>query len=1400
MAGRLLFAVLLVVCLSAGPAAASRTALTPQTITFTSTPPISPEFVNNTYLVTATATSNLPVTFSVDATSVGCTYAPGPGLVTFTAEGTCVIDADQGGNATFKAAPQVQQSIVVAKNPNSITFFPPPFSPAQIGGPSWTPVASATSGQTVAFSVDASSTGCSYSAGTGVVSFLSPGTCVIDANDPGNTAFAAAPQAQRSIQVVKATNTITFFPPPNSPSFVGSIWNPSAFATSGNTVLFSVDATSTGCTYSAFNNQVSFTSVGTCVIDANDPGNLTFAAAATVKQSIPVAKAPNAITFAPPPVTPAQVGTSWNPQAGATSGLQVQFSVDGTSTGCTYQANTNVVIFNSPGTCVIDANEPGNNFFAAAPQVQRSVPVVGGPQTVSITSTPQLSPELVGNSYQPTVTSSSGLPPVVTVDAASTGCSVVGGGPFTVLFTAPGTCIVDANQPGNFLWAPAPQVQQTIQVTKRPNSITITSNPAFSPAIVGSSYTPTATATSTRPVMFSVDAASTGCTVLGPNVQFTAVGTCILDANEPGDDTWAAAPQKQQTIVVVGASQTVSITSTPPVQPAPVGSTYTPAGTASPSNLTVQFSIDAASTAGCSLTGGIVTFVSPGTCIIDANQPGNAQWAAAPQVQQSVLVVGQPNVITFTTTPSQVPAPAGTTYTPAASASSNLPVTLSLDVTSTGCSFSGGIVTFTGTGTCKVDANQSGNASFAAATQVQQTIPVVTNPNVITFTSTPSTVPAPIGTTYTPTATATSNLPVTLTLDLSSTGCSLNAGVVTFISTGTCKIDANQPGNQFYAAAAQVQQSVPIAKASQTITFTSTPPASAASGGQYTATAVASSGLPVTYSLDGSSSGCTLNGQTVTFTGVGGCVIDADQGGNSNFKPAPTVQQTIVVRLSQTITITSFAPNPASAGGTYQPTATADSGLLVAITLDASSAGCTLSGGLVSFTGIGTCVVDYDQAGNTTYAAAPQKHESIVVGKGTQTITFTSNPPFPAAVGGTYKVAATASSGLTVTFTRDAASTGCTLSGKTVTFTGVGTCKIDANQAGNASYFPATQVQQSFGIGQTTQTITFTSTAPNPGVAGTTYTPTATASSGLPVAFSVGGTGCTFGGGLVHFTAAGTCLVNADQAGGGNYLPAVQKQQSIMVKLPQTITFTSTPPTSPPIGGTYTPTATATSALAVTFALGTGSTGCKLVGGLVTFTGAGTCVIKASQPGNGTYVAAPVVQQSIAVKRAQTISFTTAVPNPGVAGKTYRPLATATSGLPVTMTLDGASTGCSLSAGTLTFTGAGTCIVDANQAGNATWAPATQVQQSITVKLPQTISFTSAIPSPANVGGTYTPTANATSGLPVVFGLGPTSTACSLSAGVVTFTKKGTCVITANQPGNGTYIAAPQVQQVITVR
>jgi len=82
---------------------------------------------------------------------------------------------------------------------------------------------------------------------------------------------------------------------------------------------------------------------------------------------------------------------------------------------------------------------------------------------------------------------------------------------------------------------------------------------------------------------------------------------------------------------------------------------------------------------------------------------------------------------------------------------------------------------------------------------------------------------------------------------------------------------------------------------SQTISFTSTPPASPTVGGTYNVAATATSGLPVSFSIDSTSTAgaCSVSGATVSFTGPGACVIDADQAGNATYAPAPRVTQTV---------------------------------------------------------------------------------------------------------------------------------------------------------------------------------------------------------------------------------------------------------------------------------------------------------------------------------------------------------------------------------------------------------------------------------------------------------------------------------------------------------------------------
>jgi S-layer family protein len=342
----------------------------------------------------------------------------------------------------------------------------------------------------------------------------------------------------------------------------------------------------------------------------------------------------------------------------------------------------------------------------------------------------------------------------------------------------------------------------------------------------------------------------------------------------------------------------------------------------------------------------------------------------------------------------------------------------------------------------------------------------------------------------------------------------------------------------------------------QIITFTSTPPASATVGGTYTPTATGGgSGNPVTFTTDDALI-CSINGSNlVTFVANGTCVINANQAGDTSFLAA-TQQQSFDIKLGQTINFTSTPPVSAVvSGATYTPTATGGaSGNPVIFTIDdIASSVCSISGGVVSFDAIGTCVIDANQDGTDVYHAASQVQQSFAVGKGAQTINFTSTAPAGAMVGGvTYTPTATATSDLAVIFTIDAtASSVCSISASVVSFNIPGMCVINANQPGDTNYNAAPQVQQSFAVAKGAQTISFTSSAPAHAVAGgATYTPTATATSGLTVVFTIDPSAssiCSINAGVVSFNAVGTCVIDANQAGDTNYNAAPQVQQSFAV-------------------------------------------------------------------------------------------------------------------------------------------------------------------------------------------------------------------------------------------------------------
>jgi len=227
---------------------------------------------------------------------------------------------------------------------------------------------------------------------------------------------------------------------------------------------------------------------------------------------------------------------------------------------------------------------------------------------------------------------------------------------------------------------------------------------------------------------------------------------------------------------------------------------------------------------------------------------------------------------------------------------------------------------------------------------------------------------------------------------------------------------------------------------------------------------------------------------------------------------------------------------------------------------------------------------------------------------------------------GPITLVAAASSGLLVDFS--VVSGPASVSNSVLTVTGAGVVTVQANQPGNSSFNPAPAVNASFNVAKADQSITFVSVSAKV-ASDAPFALSAAASSGLPVYFGVLSGPAALSNNVVTLLSAGTVSVCAWQPGNSNYSAAVTVVRSFAVgKIPQSIVFG--PLSQQRAGDAPFPlAATASSGLLVSFSVAAGPA--TLTGTIVTLTGWGEVVLKATQSGNSTYAAATDVVQSLFV-------------------------------------------------------------------------------------------------------------------------------------------------------------------------
>ncbi len=706
------------------------------------------------------------------------------------------------------------------------------------------------------------------------------------------------------------------------------------------------------------------------------------------------------------------------------------------------------------------------------------------------------------------------------------------------------------------------------------------------------------------------------------------------------------------------------------------------------------------------------------------------------------------------------------------------------------CAVAASTVTIVAAGSCTIRASQPGNASFAAAANVDRTFAIAKANQSISFVA-----PAPLVYGAAPvalTVAASSKLPVALN-SATPLICTLSGASLRVVGAGSCIVHATQAGNTNFNAAPAVDSAIHIAKAAQTISFAAVP-AKVFGAVPFNVAATSTSKLTVSFA-SATPAVCAVTGVNVQLLAAGLCTLRASQPGDSDFNAAPAISQSFsVAKSAQTIAFAAIAAH-SYGDAPFALVASASSGLPITH-VSATPQTCKVSAASVSIVATGGCTIRASQAGNANFIAAADVSRSFNIAKAPQSILFA--PLADRAYGvAPFTVTSSTTSQLPVTVVSTTLAV-CTMAASQVSLLSSGICTLRASQTGNANFSAATDVTQSFKVGKGAQSISFAAIAGHAfGDGG--FVASASSSSGLPVVVtSATPATCALSGSHVDLVASGTCVLHATQPGNDLYIAAAPVDRTFDIsKAAQSISFAALPPhalSDPP----FTLHASASSGLPVQFSTATPGI-CINAGDSIALLQAGTCRIDANQVGSANYIAAPIVSQAFAVNSAiQSIAFDP-IGEQSLAASPVTAHAIASSGLNVTFASLTPAV-CTIALTAVTLVSTGTCTARATQPGNGIYPPASPVDRSFAVRpIAQTILFPSiqdhVLSSVIAVAG-----ASASSGLPVRYQSLSTSVCTTDGSASITLVAAGACQIRASQPGDRRYAAALDVLRMFNVQ
>ncbi len=849
----------------------------------------------------------------------------------------------------------------------------------------------------------------------------------------------------------------------------------------------------------------------------------------------------------------------------------------------------------------------------------------------------------------------------------------------------------------------------------------------------------------------------------------------------------------------------------------------------------ISYSTTSPNTSGCSVdpSTGVLTYIAAGSCTVTATAAGNATYASASTTVTFTISLAAQTItwsptLSLTSAQSPYSAPSG------AFASGNGTISYSVQsgFTTTTCSVnaSTGVLTYTGTGTCTVIVSAAATATYDAATS-NYVFSVASGTQTVTWS--PSTALTATAGSNTFTAATTTGVGSTITytvLDPGTTGCAIataTSPTVTFTGAGSCQVQATASATAS-AAAASVIQTFVISVATQTVTWSPTTSYTMTSTSASPSAATDLGSVPITYAVtNAGTTGCTVNATTgaLSWTGAGSCTVAASAAATSLYGAASTSVTFTIALAAQTVTWAPTTSYTVLQSPQSLTAATTNGTGAISYAVTTAGAGCTVdaSTGALTFTSTGTCTVTATAAANSVYAAATRA-VTFTISLATQAVTWspTTTLTYPQGVSGITLQGATTTGDGAITYTYSSKTSGtssCAVTAGVMTFatttSASGTCTITATAAATSIYASAS-TQVTFSIVMGTQVVSW-----NPSTSLATsqspYTPASATTSGTgAISYAIGTrtglvSSCSVvsGTGVLTYaaTGAGTCSVTATAAAVSNRYSAASTTVTFNITtttLPsQTISWISSPQSISPNNSPQTFTAATTSGDgAISYAVQSSSlTTCSVavVSGapVLTFSGAGSCVVRVTAAASANYAAATTSVTFNSTLVSQTITWDPTTALNANQSPVTTTAASALGGATFTYAVSGfTSSTCSIGSSNhvLTFTGSGTCdVVVTATDPNGVYATATKTVRFTISLLPQTITWNPTT-SLTMATTTYTPSlATVLGGATVTYSVSdPGTTGCSVnsSTGVLSYTGVGNCTVLVSSAATGIYASA----------